>query len=148
VSAGLGTKFSEEQLTLDQKKSIVTAFFDHEYWHRRWIVQEIALAQPVTIFCVGKTMPLARVKSMAKEWNQEESLALRLCLLQQSDTKLGSTLPELLSTYRATRCEDFRDKVFALLSLADGAAKVFHISYDMTQAELLGATVEYSSAVQ
>ena len=123
-------------------------FFAHEYWRRRWIIQEIALAHSVTLFCGRNTAPLAHVKNLTLSEQHQDALAYRLCLLQETTSNSKSTLAELLSDYEETQCQDDRDKIYALLSLTSGAAGMFPISYEMTRLDLLSASLGFSSAVQ
>src|SRR6202012_962760 len=55
---------SDGGLSPREQLDTIAAFFEHEYWRRRWIIQEIALAKSVYMSCGGKTVPLAHVKTL------------------------------------------------------------------------------------
>jgi hypothetical protein len=78
--------------------------------------------------------------------NFSDSLAMRLCLLQSSGLQTKTSLAQLLRDYSATKCQDVRDKVFALVSLSTVARQSFTVDYTYDQAELLFATVEFCSS--
>ena len=123
-------------------------FFAHEYWRRRWIIQEIALARSVVVACGGKTVPLDYIKLLAEYYGMTDSNAYRLCLLQEAKSQSGATLFSLILDYGGTECQDPKDKVFSLLSMTTkGMTRSFPVSYQHSLLDLLHITVRLTSTV-
>ena len=167
LSDVLSTNPPLHEIPVLDSADLIAMFFDHEYWHRRWIVQEIALARSVHISCGKTTVPLAYVKTMFRNYGllvQEHNtflrgfrhepkrlngnLATRLCSLQESGSGKNSTLEKLISDYASTDCRDRLDKVFAFVSMSKLASEHFGASYELSPVDLLLRTVELSSRVE
>ncbi|ETI20990.1 hypothetical protein G647_07333 [Cladophialophora carrionii CBS 160.54] len=150
---------------LEASLDILEAFFDHEYWHRRWIIQELAFARSAQICCGGFTVPFTHVRklvhkytSWVKESRQsrrrlesnsvENSLAARILDLHQSPRGPDLTLEQLIYNYASAECAEPLDKVYALVSMSRLASESFPVSYDVSKLELLLTTVEFSFARQ
>ncbi|KAL9111053.1 MAG: hypothetical protein Q9227_004486 [Pyrenula ochraceoflavens] len=100
---------------------------EKSYWYRAWIRQELILAKSVMICC-------GRRKSDLRCFLQRYVLVIRESHLMNDilrglhvDVKTGSfgvtsrrrTLENLLQTYGNAQCTDVRDRVYALLSMAE-----------------------------
>jgi hypothetical protein len=109
-----------------------------EYWERTWIIQEVLLAKQIEIMCGSKTAPwesfllcadylyqgpMSNVgdpptarSSMPGRLNQQR-------MNRKNRKRLGRSaslrLETLLQEYPDTKCADLRDRIYALLSLAD-----------------------------
>jgi hypothetical protein len=101
------------------------------YWTRTWIVQEILLARSV-IICMGRMRILWKdfspiLKHCALQWptliawNIPREMNLIQNLIQMTETPVEgrySPLEVLLQRYSKQLCLDVRDRIYALLSLA------------------------------
>lgn len=120
----------------------ISRLLNREYWTRMWIIQEIGLANKVTLQCGGQSVDLGSLEPIQsklyidsktvkdairidqshamrhfRQWsNQKPYENARLWL---SKAGHGSSLQGLLETFRDYKCSDPRDKVFALLGLAN-----------------------------
>lgn len=135
------------------RRDVLLAFFGHEYWFRRWIIQEIALASSVLISCGGKTMPLAHVKRLKESldgYGRHELNCLGNGLQELQDSRSISrlTLEKLLSHYRGSECKEALDKVFALVSLSEAAARCVSLSYSMSRGDLMMTVLYFSSVYE
>ncbi|KIW63946.1 hypothetical protein PV04_08908 [Phialophora macrospora] len=145
--------------------SIIAAFFNHEYWRRRWIIQELVLARSVQICSNNFSVPLTHVKTLVQlhaslvtgggqrllrhQYESfDNSLAARICNLQGDPYGPNSDLEWLLRNYASTECAEPLDKVYALLSMSGLGSERFLVSYDVSKLDLLLGTVEFSSAQQ
>ena len=132
--------------SLPEISDVLAAFFNHEYWTRRWIVQELALAKSAQICCGSTTISLADVKSLLRKQTTDrhgDSLAARICQLQESGSGANLTLEKALSDYASTNCREYLDKVYALVSMSKKAREFLVVSYDISITELLLRTVEF-----
>ena len=130
-------------------------FFENPYWLRRWIIQEIIQARSVTLCCEGYQMPMSIMEGMCDGSRSRDrsrkpsgslkdmmnSGAMRLCRLRQEMDGDSLPLEELLYTHEAAKCSDFRDQVYALLSLSEHAKNHLDVRYDIDRVELLVAVV-------
>ncbi|EXJ55442.1 hypothetical protein A1O7_08369 [Cladophialophora yegresii CBS 114405] len=152
----------------DQRPDLaaIEAFFDHEYWRRRWIIQELALARSALICCGTFTVPFTYVRTLIQLYSSwitnyrgrdvprrragsiENSLAARILDLQGSPRGPDVTLEQLLRDYASTECAEPLDNVYALVSMSRLASESFPVSYDVSKLDLLLTTVEFSSARQ
>jgi hypothetical protein len=122
--------------------------FGNEYWQRRWIIQEIALARAVDIVSGGYQIPLSDFFSaVSKVYNFEKDTfytclqqigllhgmrsPAHLLLLSQRKSHPDVQLRELLYKYRESQCLNPRDKIFALLALCKTAHEVIPVDYSM-----------------
>ncbi|KAI1615009.1 heterokaryon incompatibility protein-domain-containing protein [Exophiala viscosa] len=131
-------------------EAAVITFFNHRYWRRRWIIQEVALSQSALIKCGPHVLPLACVSEIVELCRGipscqrfSDSLAMRLYHLQRSSPRREITLTQLLRDYANTNCQDVRDTVFALVSLSQTARQHFTVDYTYDEADLLLATIEF-----
>ncbi len=133
-------------------------FFENSYWLRRWIIQEIIQARSVTLCCEGYQMPMSIMEGMSADSRPRDrsrkpsvslkdmmnSGAMRLCRLRQEMDGDSLPLEELLYTHEAAKCSDFRDQVYALLSLSQHAKDHLPVRYDINEIELMVAVVTMS----
>jgi len=119
----------------------IARLFNREYWTRMWIIQEIGLANKVTLQCGGQSVDWRSIKSLQsklyidsstvkeavridhsyamqhfRQWSNQKPY--KNARLWQSNDGHSSSLHGLLETFRDYKCSDPRDKVFALLGLA------------------------------
>ncbi|KAI0102841.1 heterokaryon incompatibility protein-domain-containing protein [Nemania sp. FL0031] len=118
--------------------SEVKQLANHEYWSRRWVIQECLLAREIQIHCGSTIMTWGDFQeALSLEANvnllapAEDSVITKML-----DTKQHGALPlllarnpvggfsqrpleELIIHHRHSRCKDPRDRVFALLGLLE-----------------------------
>lgn len=138
---------------------------ESDYWRRVWIVQELAVAEKLTLVCgeqrltwdyldtfVTKVAP--RWKSRVPILDQVSNMSVKILVenrrahRQRQTTKSPSrveNLEMLLKSFRHFNSGDVRDKVYALINLyntPDGDTP-FKIDYSRTVNELLMYTTSY-----
>ncbi|KAI1495684.1 heterokaryon incompatibility protein-domain-containing protein [Biscogniauxia marginata] len=98
-------------------------FLAREYFHRIWVLQEVALARRATLICGDKSIPWhafvnnqSDLSTMSKTWDYS-TLPAVIYFNFHTYTRPRRFL-YLLDLARNCRAEDPRDKVFALLGLA------------------------------
>lgn len=105
-------------------------FFSHAYWKRVWIIQEITVAQNVTISYgqgefkwndIATIMEMLRQSATGSANNQETNFMDAVHLLDFRELYLRKREPisliHALRLSRKTLATDLRDKIFALLGL-------------------------------
>ncbi|RMD44114.1 hypothetical protein DV735_g983, partial [Chaetothyriales sp. CBS 134920] len=145
-----------------------TELFEHEYWTRRWIIQEVVLASTVEVQCGNEITPLSNLIAFVRDaskgktcfpWEMtpharsqmerlNQSLPLRLHrdrLEYQSNWDLDSepSFRDLLFRYRSSACSELSDKVFALLPLSPNALGWVKVDYQMSPADLVTSVVQF-----
>jgi hypothetical protein len=101
------------------------------YWKRLWIIQELQAAKRIELYCGSKVMAWATFRRVVGEkylWKLlDEWLDLRASdsitsspagVLVRRKRSTTSTLKRLLYLHANSQCEDPRDKIYGLLSLA------------------------------
>jgi hypothetical protein len=121
----------------------LSGFAKRDYWHRTWIVQELALAGSVIVACGSSRCSLREIQTllrisrmeaaamsddMASDWAQaiidsplqyHKSMLPKERLIERSSRQRSSgSLESLLQSYGGTRCMDSRDRIYALRALA------------------------------
>lgn len=144
--------------TASRLSSEYRLFFENRYFTRRWIIQEIIQARSVTLCCEGYQMPMRILESMFDDSRRlidarspsssvkdfMNSRAMQLCRLRQEMARDSLPLEELLYTHETAECSDFRDQVYALLSLSEGAKEQLPVRYDINRAELMLSVINVS----
>ena len=134
-------------------------FFENRYFTRRWIIQEIIHARSVTLCCEGYQMPLSILESMSDDSRRQRfsssspsstrqlmnSRPMQLCRLRQEMDRDSLPLEQLLYTHEMAQCSDFRDQVYALLSLSAQAKEHLPVRYDIDRVELMLSVINVSS---
>lgn len=107
---------------------LLDVLLDHRYWTRTWIVQEVILAKEVWMHCGDQEVDWIRFVEMTKGLaNASGSINLRgaraygasnlMHLHRMRNSKRPRGLPDLLTEYANTNCQDHRDRVFGLIGL-------------------------------
>lgn len=126
----------------------VRALCNRTFWMRQWVLQEILLARNAVLFCGVKRCkwlpflvvmdPSWNVGSKSRRWQYNLRNSLAMPILKGWTIRMEASAPEtlqnLLLRYHSCRCTDPRDKVYALLSLAESAA--VPVDYGLTAAEV------------
>ena len=147
-------------------------FFNHPYWSRRWIIQEIALARSVTLVCGPYKFPLAALPELDRRQfhtplapgsrhyhdltknysfpfsNYKDTKARQLYRLQQkqAEATTSTKLINLLVQYQDSQCQDRKDKIYAFLSLCEHARKHILVDYASDLPTLLVSVLEFAVA--
>ncbi len=116
----------------------LNALFQHPYWSRAWIIQEIILAKRIYVRCGTQQItwdalefwswnfiniysaigiPLVREHSSMYRGCVDEFFAQRSS--QQRESDQFATLSKLIKRYREKLCKEPRDHIFSLISLVD-----------------------------
>jgi hypothetical protein len=95
----------------------VYPFLEWEYWHRMWIVQEIALARRWIAMCGSDAIDGNVITQCVSYVSQvgDHPTGLAVLKAKQSDRELGA----LIHTFYKHKCLDSRDRVYALLSIVE-----------------------------
>lgn len=107
----------------DRDLPALRALFDRPYWRRIWVIQEVLLAREALVVLGGSSVPLASILRgrMARRTDTTSLFPSWTSIAGHSAMGDVDSFSELL--VRTVRCQasDGRDKVFALLSLVQGA---------------------------
>ncbi len=102
---------------------------------RIWVIQELVCARKATIMCGNQSMEWERfldfARTMKKEGSYISSLSVAVMVPLDNLHRIGyekkqrglgkqSSLLDLLSVFRECQASDLRDKIFALVGIADG----------------------------
>ncbi|KAH8764113.1 heterokaryon incompatibility protein-domain-containing protein [Hyaloscypha sp. PMI_1271] len=116
----------------------IAKIMSREYWHRVWIIQEIFRARLVTVHCGHDTMRWSSLSKFFRYLSRQPEQAelikrqgdrqkyerlLEACRspaksLTEHRTSQKHCLEDLLKAYKSCRSSDPRDKVYALVGLA------------------------------
>ena len=103
-------------------------------------------------------MPMSILESMCNDGGRRDrskrpsdgmkdmlnSVAMRLCRLRQEMDGASLPLEELLYAHEAAKCSDFRDHVYALLSLSERAKDHMPVLYNIGRIDLLASVINVS----
>lgn len=119
-----------------------------KYWNRLWIVQEVGLAENISIVCGKKSVPWHWLSDLLfcieKHRESVSTAALAVAnsmpskLQKRRDARKTSTcyLSSLLLDCGDSDCADLHDKIFGFLGLANDYNEEFPIDYKMGLLEL------------
>lgn len=118
--------------------------FQHPYWGRAWVVQEVLLAKSVDIWSGDYQIRWDLFDFFTNPTNFKGSL-LKLdrfraeeLMDQRRNPEYRGHLPQIIIKNKGTRCRDPRDRVFAFLSLVDEAdtGPTVNVDYSIDLVEL------------
>lgn len=109
---------------------VLLALLNHRYWTRTWIIQEILLAKEVWVHCGNEALRWNDLVKMARHLAISSHPPSLRCLQLFRDSSLmhlqnmwrstrSRGLPELLTEYTNTGCENVQDRVFGLIGLVN-----------------------------
>ncbi|RBQ78663.1 hypothetical protein FVER14953_13202 [Fusarium verticillioides] len=128
------------------KISILNKFFARPYFARLWIVQELLLAQSITIHCGEVSLKVAN-ESISQLYEQDVKVPswVRFAGKAQSNAEQAPLgLRELLAATSACRVTDLRDKIFGLLGLISNAeASELNPDYELMVREVYIGAAAY-----
>ncbi|KAF8860660.1 hypothetical protein BDZ45DRAFT_778174 [Acephala macrosclerotiorum] len=107
----------------------ILALLNRDYWNRVWIIQEVFKARKITIYCGYETLSwnylvkFFRMLRQSKQLSQFEKELVALAdnptvNLMNHQTSRAQDLETLLLVYLGSLCCDPRDKIYAVLGLA------------------------------
>lgn len=131
----------------------VIDLFQHPYWSRIWVIQEVMLAASATLIFGNATLSFQEfVNNFARrlEFNHRSDPLVKSQLppwiFFDGVSRLGDPAPffDLLTKTSTCKAEDPRDKVFALLGLVPGAEwQGLLPDYSKTTSEILTGLAAY-----
>ncbi|KAG5759838.1 hypothetical protein H9Q69_007376 [Fusarium xylarioides] len=126
--------------------SILNKFFARSYFARLWIVQELLLAQSITIHC-GEISLTVTNESISKLYEQGVKVPswVRFAGKARSNTEPAPLdLRDLLASTSICRVTDLRDKIFGLLGLiSDAQASELNPDYELMVREVYIGVAAY-----
>lgn len=141
--------------------------FYRSYWNRLWIIQELTLAKEILVQCGEYNFEWRDLSRCCDNLEQisEHWLTLRDKKVYRSVCKIKDSIPcrlhrqrkerqnhgeqahpllELLFTYSEAQCEDIRDKVFGLHSLAHDCCKQgIPVNYGISVLEICSSILNH-----
>ncbi|KIW03449.1 uncharacterized protein PV09_05219 [Verruconis gallopava] len=145
------TTFSGETLYTLKPNPKVATFFEHEYWSRLWIVQELILAHDITVYTGVDRISwtdLTRFVNDVREirdlnpgkvfhdFGQHHVPPHADFLLSMAMTGRNSTsLFQAVQRLHYNRCYDARDKIYGLMAIVSSDAGIV-VDYSKTAAEV------------
>jgi hypothetical protein len=125
----------------------VTAFCNHAYWNRVWIIQEVALARRVTVHCGPVSVGFAVLPELMwalsgrKDWEGISSTpAFRVITFKKMPGKRHYTffdgLQLSLMIFSKHQATDIRDKIYAIQGLSTQPISDIPIDYHISPSEL------------
>lgn len=134
TEAGLGYK----KVWSSRVGRAVSELCERPYWRRMWIIQEVCHADDIVVWCGQKHFPWSNLEALYlrlkvledTSWFAHHQFAMRVlqssaCVMvwqrahwRHRDTPTPS-LQTLIEVFHSWHCTDIRDKVFALVGMAD-----------------------------
>jgi hypothetical protein len=135
---------------LDDKRdsevlSMVLQMCGCRYWSRRWIVQEVLLAENVTIMCGENDLSWSALSLFSIRYSYSPTRQKLYCamgldrtipFIMTRHTHSVSTIRQLMVDFCGMDCEVIHDKVYSLLSLASDGGMI-PVDYGCLPEELL-----------
>ncbi|KAH8898939.1 hypothetical protein GQ53DRAFT_710804 [Thozetella sp. PMI_491] len=129
-------------LPLHQERDMVRELCVDGYWDRVWIIQEIGKARRIQV-CFGQmTLAWNEFIEMINLHEDCANGALRLHRQLQEKYNAGHTLRKLLQDHRHALCQEPRDKIYALVGLAQDASG-FPVDYGKSLLDIWTDTMEF-----
>ncbi|KIX08584.1 uncharacterized protein Z518_03240 [Rhinocladiella mackenziei CBS 650.93] len=147
--------------------SLYRHFFGNQYFTRRWIIQEITRARAVTFCCEGHLLPMSILRDAIKDFSLEtrhdatqgysyfseaermaESRAIQLSSTEPHTQSSSTSMEDLLYLHETAECSDFRDKIYALISLTPDAQTHLSVDYNIDRVQLMLTVLNFSHTYQ
>jgi hypothetical protein len=142
-------------------QDLIHKFFNHAYWTRRWIIQEVLLGRSVMIATPTSSsaveeIPLSSLIAFYQNYRNvkhltrlevdaiDRSRARSLLDFRSQEVAPDRTLREMLIAYEDAECMDVRDKIFALVSLSPKASSHLRVDYTIKPVELFFEVLAFS----
>ncbi len=144
---GGNTLSTHQLITTSRWKAAVTSLLSRRYWRRAWISQEFVLASNMLIHCGNGSVPWSFLdrscytlrSDLPKDVNHAVHLIEQRRLRHSTPIQLTESLESLLFKHADKECEEGRDRIFALLSFANGCenGEGIQADYSMCAVQLL-----------
>ncbi|KAK9419129.1 putative Heterokaryon incompatibility domain-containing protein [Seiridium unicorne] len=121
-------RFEKPDVVFEEEKLAAINMTKHPWFSRRWVVQEISVNHSASVLCGHIELSWLAFANMLSTYGQN---VMSKDLLQHlSDWAFSLSVPglerrgilSLLDTYAYTDCSEDRDRIFALLALANDVA--------------------------
>lgn len=141
--------------------------FGNQYFTRRWIIQEITKARVVIFCCEGHLLPMSILRDAIKDSSLEtkrdatwdysnfskaeimaENRAIQLCSTEPQTQSSSTSMEDLLYLHETAECSDFRDKIYALISLTPKAQTHLSVHYDIDRVHLMLTVLNFCCKYQ
>lgn len=116
---------------------IISKFFSRSWFHRVWVLQEVALAKNALILCGSASLPWSTLISASLYLPRNNFRYSGFCpailRLPLSSHQPPEKVLDRLQDARFCQCEDPRDLVYAIMGLfSPGTFTSFDVNYSMT----------------
>jgi hypothetical protein len=123
------------------KVELIQSINDNPYWTRAWIIQEVALAQKVTIRLGTASVDMQRLVDLlgyigSDDHGMSTSTLFRLADIREIGVSKTETLLHLLEKFPDKQCSDPRDRIYSLLSMTNGDFSNLQVNYNISRVEL------------
>ncbi|KAJ4259754.1 hypothetical protein NW762_007685 [Fusarium torreyae] len=127
----------------DRAKSILDLFFDRPFFSRLWVVQEVLLAQSITLHCGDQSTSINR-DTISKILKYGAALPWWMSQIGFIGPQTKGDLGFLLAATARCRMQDLRDRIFGLLGLVEGKqAGALRADYKLMVREVFIGTAAY-----
>lgn len=134
---------ARQQSDTEEGKDCLRELSERAYFHRTWIIQEIALASKAIATCGGATVHWADLCSAFRSYSIELNWITHFSVPARHRHKFPN-LFELLRDTRNSSCSDPRDKVFGVIGLVeDDEAKLLPVDYALSFQQLCTGLAAY-----
>lgn len=121
-------------------KAAIKDISERPYWNRVWVIQEYSLARRIVIwFDVAGNLSAEALNKWLEYWREEMdySLAFNSFADRMQRPNRRRRMVDLIQWYQEAECSDPRDRLYALLGLADDRDDMqIEIDYSITMDEL------------
>lgn len=127
----------------DSERRAISYFGNRSYWSRIWIIQEVVLANKLTILCGPRSLESTTIQP----WNLEFDVMVS-CMMSVLDLRREQktiTLHRLLTSSYDHQASEPKDYVFGLLGLAtkqDGTIPDYVVDYSQSKEEIFDSVLE------
>ncbi|KAI1381361.1 heterokaryon incompatibility protein-domain-containing protein [Hypoxylon crocopeplum] len=135
----LSIRTSKESEIPDQTDvACLVRFFEKFWFYRRWVIQEIALAQKITLHCGHYSLDLSWVMTARETIDHSFSLighsAYGLDILSttigRTQAWKGMSLLDMLWRFHQSECTEYKDRITSLLGLLPaGSNQIIPLNY-------------------
>jgi len=127
-------RLSDLSKVTSRELSSLASLFQRPYFTRTWVVQEVALARSLRLYCGNEEVFVPAYSPEAPFWEliPPEIIPAWLKYARRWNHARGHRFLSLIQDTRACQCSDPRDRVFALFGLAPDPELVadYHLSAD------------------
>jgi hypothetical protein len=153
--------FAFARIWSDHVGKSLCELFERPYWRRMWIIQELCHAEDITVWCGNDSFSWSMLEALHlklkdledSSWFAHHSFAIRVlqspaCVMvwQRAHRRHPNTpvpsLRTLIEVFYTWQCSDIRDKIYALISMAEKRTAVTP-DYHKTSLEIYHAGAQH-----